>query len=177
MRPEASHPRRRLIRLLASAVALLLAFISSAAANPTIEDCFFDLVNVERAKLGRDDVPPLTDHPALKSVARAHSMKMASQETIFHNDELPEQIPPFVVAGENVGMGESCEAIHAAFMDSPGHRANILDPDYRQLGVGVTVRDGTIYVVEDFARLVQPKPPAPPKPPGKRPGAEPPDCT
>jgi hypothetical protein len=49
-------------------------------------------------------------------------------------------------------MGPSCRSIHDAFMSSPGHRANIVDRDYNEGGVGVAYdEEGTIYVTEVFA--------------------------
>jgi uncharacterized protein YkwD len=39
-------------------------------------------------------------------------------------------------------------------MGSPGHRANILGPDYTAVGIGVVERDGRLYVAQDFVRLV-----------------------
>jgi len=91
---------------------------------------------------------------------------MAADHTIYHNNNLGNEIGGnWTAAGENVGMGPSCQSIHDAFMSSPGHRANILDTDYNQVGVGVaTDNDGTIYVTEDFAgrsSMTTVRPPAP----------------
>ena len=55
--------------------------------------------------------------------------------------------------GENVGHGPSVAAIEQAFMNSPGHRANILNPEFNWAGTGVSVAaDGTVYLVQVFAR-------------------------
>jgi uncharacterized protein YkwD len=55
--------------------------------------------------------------------------------------------------GENVGSGPSVEAIQAAFMNSPGHRANILNPEFNWAGAGVAVAgNGTVYVVQVFGK-------------------------
>jgi uncharacterized protein YkwD len=50
---------------------------------------------------------------------------------------------------ENVGTGTDWRQVYAAFMDSPHHRANMLDPDARQVGIGVArTSDGSrVYVV------------------------------
>src|SRR5207249_6003284 len=72
--------------------------------------------------------------------------------TIFYKQKTAYEISGnWWAAGENVGMGPSCSSIQDAFMSSPGHKANILDRDYNQVGVGVSVKDGTIYVTVDFA--------------------------
>ena len=61
---------------------------------------------------------------------------------------------PVAAAGENIGEGyrNSAEAV-AGWMDSPGHRANILSPKYTQIGTGVAVaKDGTQYWAQVFGK-------------------------
>ena len=121
----------------------------SASALSSQESCFVNSLNSERAAAGR---PKLVVKSDLVANARNHSEDMAARGTIYHNDKLSSQIDGnWYALGENVGMGPSCASIHDAFMASPGHRANILDRDYNQIGVGVAVKDGTIYVTEVFA--------------------------
>lgn len=104
--------------------------------------------------------PTLTENPKVTKVARAHSLEMAGQMTIYHNEKLATELPPFKAAGENVGMGSDCASVAEAFRNSPGHYANIVDPDYTQMGVGVYRNGDTIYVTEDF---INPKVTAPPR--------------
>jgi uncharacterized protein YkwD len=52
--------------------------------------------------------------------------------------------------GENVGYGSSVDQIHTLFMGSEGHRANILNPAYGQVGIGVVRSGGTVWVTIDF---------------------------
>jgi len=52
--------------------------------------------------------------------------------------------------GENVGRGGNIETLHQAFMDSPGHRDNLLNPVYDLVGIGVVWSEGIPYVVEVF---------------------------
>jgi hypothetical protein len=158
-------------------VVLLLAGGLLVAGSPAMalsgtEACFFNSLNSERADVGR---PKLVLKSDLVAVARNHSEEMADDETIYHNDNLANEVHGnWWALGENVGMGPSCSSIHNAFMASPGHKANILDTDYNQIGIGVEIRDDTIYVTEVFAgrpmgsspkpTITQSKPPAPPKP-------------
>lgn len=86
------------------------------------------------------------------------------QMTIYHNKNLATELPPFKAAGENVGMGPDCDSIHTTFMASAGHKANILDADYTQMGVGVYRNGDTIYVVEDFINLKDAAPSPRPRP-------------
>jgi uncharacterized protein YkwD len=83
-------------------------------------------------------------------VARDWSIKMAARGNISHNPNLENELPPFEYAGEDVGMGPTCEEIHMAFMNSSSHKAVMLDRDYIYLGVGVTISDGTVFVTLDF---------------------------
>ena len=133
-------------------VCLFFAFVvASPAANALTgtEACFFNSLNNERSKVGR---PKLVLKSDLVSVARKHSDRMAADGTIYHNGNLKNEVGgDWWALGENVGMGPTCESIHDAFMASEGHRANILDKDYNQIGVGVTIREGTIYITEVFA--------------------------
>src|SRR5438309_11441109 len=87
----------------------------------------------------------------LTSIARQHSAAMASQQSLYHNPNLTSQVQNWRAVGENVGEGPTVSDIHTAFMNSPEHRANILDHDFTQVGVGVAVdKNGIIWVTEDF---------------------------
>jgi hypothetical protein len=120
-----------------------------ASALTSVESCFFSAINRERAAVGHRKLALYSD---LTAIARRHSQRMAEDGTIYHNRNLGNEISGnWTAAGENVGMGPSCQSIHDAFMSSPGHRSNIIDTDYNQGGVGVTIKDDTIYVTEVFA--------------------------
>jgi Cysteine-rich secretory protein family len=136
--------------ILGALVAGLIGMAAPAASALTsVENCFYSATNHERSSRG---IPKLSLASDLVSIARKHSAKMAADGTIYHNNNLGNEISGnWWAAGENVGMGPSCQAIQDAFMSSPGHKANILDRDYNQVGVGVSIKDGTIYVTVDFA--------------------------
>jgi hypothetical protein len=115
--------------------------------NPAGEDRFYQLINESRAAAG---LPGLGVDGNLVVNARSHSGTMASQGTIFHNGALANQVPGgWSALGENVGIGGSVESLHAAFMNSPGHRANVLG-DYDRMGVGIVMSGATIFVTEVF---------------------------
>jgi hypothetical protein len=61
--------------------------------------------------------------------------------------------------GENVGKGQSPSSLHQAFMNSPGHKANILG-DYNYVGVGTGSKDGYLYVTVIFMKKGSTSPPA-----------------
>lgn len=100
---------------------------------------------------------PLTVVPGTTDVARRWAWKLAGAERLWHN---PSIIGDLEHAGsgawtdiaENVGYGPAQQphTLFSAYMHSPEHRANILDPSVRYLGVGVVERDGYAYNTLDF---------------------------
>ncbi len=132
---------------------------------PTIEQDLFKLVNIERQKL---DLAPVRFSPPLSFLARKHSQNMALRGDISHlstsgetySERLVEGEFYFIKSGENVAYSQTFipEFIHQGFMDSPGHRANVLDPDFDELGIGVVFKeDNGYYVTQDFTRALAPK--------------------
>jgi uncharacterized protein YkwD len=132
---------------------------------PTIEQDLFKLVNIERQKL---DLAPVRFSPPLSFHARKHSQNMALRGDISHlstsgetySERLVEGGFYFIKNGENVAYSQTFipEFIHQSFMDSPGHRANVLDPDFDELGIGVVFKeDNGYYVTQDFIRALAPK--------------------
>ena len=119
-----------------------------ADSNPTMESEFVAKMNAARAA---DGLRPYTVASDLTTIARAHSEQMASKQLLYHNPDLTTQVQNWQAVGENVGEGPSVSDVHTAFMNSPEHRANILDHDFTQVGVGVTVdSNGIVWVTEDF---------------------------
>ena len=140
---------------------LFAAAISAQAADSDSNDEqeILRLLNQERQSRGQ---PPLADSEPLRKAARRHSERMADARRIGHklagehdlSRRLGEEAQRFDVSGENVAVAASAARAHAALMHSPAHRANILDPDYNSVGIGVVRSGGEIYVTQDFARLV-----------------------
>src|SRR5712691_8214939 len=114
------------------------------------------MANDDRAKSG---LAPLKMDEGLVRAARAHATKMASQNQISHQfsgePALTQRLAASSTlhlnrAGENVAIAESAEEAHVALMASPGHRDNLLSPNFNVAGFGV-LRDGhRIYVAQDF---------------------------
>jgi len=113
-----------------------------------MESQFVAKMNAARQSAG---LRPYSVASDLTSVARQHSAQMASKQSLYHNPNLTSQVQNWQAVGENVGEGPTVSDIHSAFMQSPEHKANILDHDFTQVGVGVTVdKNGIIWVTEDF---------------------------
>ena len=135
--------------LCASAIAFVALSATPALAS-TQESRFNYLTNHERSSRGIRTLRIASD---LVSIARRHSEQMASRGTIYHNNNLANEVGGnWTMLGENVGKGPSVDSIHDAFMNSPEHRANILRSGFNQMGIGTAVKNGYIYVTEVFAQ-------------------------
>ncbi|MFF4167546.1 CAP domain-containing protein [Streptomyces sp. NPDC001741] len=113
------------------------------------------LVNQERAKVG---CSPVTTSASLTALAQDFSEDMAARDFFSHTD--PDGATPWDRAaaagveglgGENIARGQAdAQAVINAWMASEGHRANILNCDYRTLGVGVHLGSGGPWWTQDF---------------------------
>jgi uncharacterized protein YkwD len=61
---------------------------------------------------------------------------------------------------ENVASGPTASAIQEAWMESPGHRENLLNPEVDSVGVAVVASDGVLYAAADYSHSCRPLPPA-----------------
>ena len=131
--------------------------VENPAIDPGSEERMFDLVNDERRKAG---LRPLVRDPALDRAARAYAIQMLQRGYFSH--ETPEGQSPFdrmraggvdfVVGGENLALAPTVLLAHQGLMDSPGHRANILRPEFGRVGIGAAVADGRGRMfVQNFA--------------------------
>jgi hypothetical protein len=89
----------------------------------------------------------------MTAAAREWTTWMVNNSTLQHADDIVTGAPPnWLRAGENVGRGPTVPRVWQAFLDSPGHRANVLDPSYTVVGVGVMWHeDGRHYTTHRFA--------------------------
>lgn len=114
-----------------------------------------DLVNQEREKQG---LKPLTLNKKLSDVARTKSKDMMDKGYFDHNsptygspfDMMKQFGIEYTTAGENIAKGQqSPEDVMNAWMNSDGHRKNILNPDFTEIGVGY-VKGDTTYWTQQF---------------------------
>ncbi len=122
--------------------------VQDASPDPAAEEAMLELVNRERTSRG---LAPLVMDSELRLLARAHADDMFKRGYFAH--DTPEGVDPFDrmqqanieygIAGENLALAPTLEMAHQGLMDSPGHRANILRPEFRRVGIGVL--DGGIY--------------------------------
>jgi uncharacterized protein YkwD len=112
------------------------------------------LVNAERAKAG---CRPLTVNAELMKAAQAHSADMAAHQNMSHTgsdgsspgDRITRAGYVWSAYGENVAYGyATADQVMTGWMNSPGHRANILNCSYQEIGVGLA-QPGS-YWTQDF---------------------------
>ena len=142
------------------------------SASEQIANRLVILTNAERTK---NNLSPFKTTTALTSLAREHSQDMATNNYFSHTDltggspsdrakkagipnkELPDGSFEIGVA-ENIGLitgaNLTAEAVAqmqiANWMNSPGHRANILNPQYTEIGIGTALRDTSYYSTQNF---------------------------
>ena len=130
---------------------------TAASALSADEALMLELINDERARAG---LSRLTADLDLSDVARAHSRDMASRDYFGHTN--PDGESPFdrmrdagisySAAGENLAWAATVRQAHELLMDSPGHRANILNPDFGRIGIGIAIHpDHRLLFTQAFA--------------------------
>jgi hypothetical protein len=123
----------------------------SAAADAGTEAGFLSKINASRAAAG---LAPLKVDSGLQTHARNHTADMIAAGEIYHSTstELANAAGSgWSALAENVGRGGTVDSLHAAFMASPGHKANILG-DYNYVGIGTGTGGGYLYVTVVFMR-------------------------
>jgi len=148
----------RVVCVLASISVAILTFSWSSAraqGNRTAQT-LFESANHERAVNG---LAPLKWSATLAAAARQHAIRMAARNTLSH--QLPGEPgmaerashagARFSSLAENVAEGPSAESIHHQWMNSPPHRANLLDAQLDSVGIAVAERNGVLFAVEDFS--------------------------
>ena len=125
-----------------------------------MEQQILEWTNQERARV---NAPPLRWNNRLALAARLHSDEMAQHKELSHQvkgepvftERLSERGARFNAAAENVGFAEDAESLHSGWMHSPPHRANLLNPAYTEMGVGIVRVGDRLWATEDFATSLQ----------------------
>jgi uncharacterized protein YkwD len=133
-----------------------------------VEDMILDRSNQERKKQGKTS---LSKEYKVRDIARAHSIDMIQRNFFQHmnpdgrapTDRMALFHRSFIgLTGENIWKGSTYDTsnlqkltddIMNGWMNSPGHRANILRDDYTHLGVGVVLKNGEVYATQNFISL------------------------
>ena len=128
--------------------------------EPQVEQQLLVLANQSRRQAG---VPLLKLDAGLSQAARAHALAMLEAGQLSHQftgeGTLPTRLATATALqldqeGENVALDYGAEQGHQHLMLSPPHRANLLNPAYDVVGLGVVRNGDRLYIVEDFARAL-----------------------
>lgn len=138
---------------------LLIIFAATAQAQSAMEKQLFDLVNHERQKAG---LSKFEWNDKLAQAALAHSRLLDEHQDLSH--QFPGEPPlqqrvgatglRFNSVAENLAEAPEVETAHRGLMNSPGHRANILNPDYSAVGIAIVQDGGQLFVTQDFAHVL-----------------------
>ena len=141
----------------------------AAASSPDIPFINFDseaeqillqLANQARAETG---APRLTLDAGLSHAARVHAEAMLAARQLSHQFEGEPSLPQRLATatriqldqeGENVALDFDAEQGHRHLMLSPPHRANLLNPAYNVVGLGVIRSGDRLYIVQDFGHAL-----------------------
>lgn len=149
--------------LLATASGWAQAAPNATAAGvlmPGAAEQLMALANRSRAEAG---LRPLVWDEPLAAAARAHTLRMAAEGPIAHryggeaglSDRAGAVGAHFDLIEENVAVGPNAAAIHAEWMQSPGHRENLLNGEVNRVGIAVVSIRGVEYATADYAHGVE----------------------
>ena len=128
--------------------------------DPQAEQVLLDLANQARAQAG---APLLSLDAGLCQAARAHAEAMFAARQLSHRFDgepsLPQRLATATRAqldqeAENVALDFNAENGHQHLMLSPPHRANLLNPAYNVVGLGVVRSGDELYIVQDFGHAL-----------------------
>lgn len=126
----------------------------------TATEQIFALANQARARAG---VGGLEWDPTLAAAAMQHCRMMAEQGAISHryggeldlSSRAAQAGAHFRLIEENVALAPSADAVHTAWMQSPGHRQNLLSPQVDHVGIAVATAHGVLYAVADYSAAAE----------------------
>jgi uncharacterized protein YkwD len=155
------HAARRNSKLLLAAVFLCLfsAPVNAQLQRNDSERQLFESLNRERTSQG---LSALQWDNALFKAARKHALLMLNLNMLEHQlpnesnleARLAETGARFSVIAENIAVGPNPQTIHNGWMNSPGHRKNILNPRLTSVGIAAVRGPGGLFAVQDFSQLV-----------------------
>lgn len=151
--------------------------LATSASAGTVEDeqVFITLINQTRANQG---LPPLIVHGELAAEARAWAASMAANDRLAHTPNMAKGISVrWTVLGENVGVHGIHEPaqLFEAFLASPSHYQNLVDPRFQYVGVGVVHdQNGKLWTTHRFMAVAAPPETTTTSPPTTAPPVKPP---
>lgn len=152
----------RCLTIIAAVVLLALVLTPTLHAAPQTSAADWTLLNAANRDRAAAGLPALRWDDALAAAAHQHALRMAQANTLSH--QLPGEPPMqdrarhagarFTLIAENVAEGPTVEGLHRQWMNSPPHRANLLDPQLNAVGISVVQAGNMLFAVEDFSAAV-----------------------
>lgn len=152
----------RFLTIVTGIILLALILTPTLHARPQSSAADVTLLNAANRDRAAAGLSPLKWDNALATAAHQHALRMAKANTLSH--QLPGEPPMqdrarragahFSMVAENVAQGPSVAGLHTQWMNSPPHRANLLDPQLNAIGISVVQSGNTYFAVEDFATTV-----------------------
>ncbi|HYI46544.1 MAG TPA: CAP domain-containing protein [Actinomycetota bacterium] len=156
----------RQIVTVATTAALLVIFVPASTSTASAacsrgwayrdaETSFAARINHARATAGQGN---LRLDKELSKAARRHTREMLESNTLYHTPApaLKNRVTNWTWLGENVGVGNTVDSLHVAFMNSPDHRDNILFSKFRHIGIGTRMQGGRMWVTVLFEAKTDP---------------------
>lgn len=160
---------RNLLLVVALAMVATMVTVRPASAAGAVdieaaEQRFVDLTNATRAAEGVGSIRAVAD---VTDVARAWSERMAADRELKHNPAYASQFCCWLRAAENVGWASisdvndqdqvlaAVQRLHDGFLNSPGHRVNIVHGDHNQIGIAIHVEAGSCPNGQDCVWVTQ----------------------
>jgi len=127
------------------------------------EETMLKLINRDRSKMNLPDLKMINE---VNRIAEKHSKEMAEEGEINHVSRLTGDVSDrikdwkdynmFFISklGENLSKAKDVHSSQKGLMESPGHRGNILDPDFNSVGIGIAKgKDGYLYITQIFLQI------------------------
>jgi uncharacterized protein YkwD len=160
-RKSFSRPAKSFISCFVAVLVFLVLPSANAQSQPLqrndSERELFELLNHERTA---NHLPALRWDDALFKAARQHALFMLDLNALEHQlpgePSLEERLTTagarFMYIAENIAVGKDSATLHSAWMNSPGHRANILSSRITAVGIAAVRGSGGLFAVEDFSQ-------------------------
>ena len=144
---------RKILTILIASVVFAALIPATSATSATCwnytdkERSFSKRINESRVN---HHVGRLKLDPQLSRVAIKQTRSMVDKNKLYHTPNLGNRVTRWTMLAENVGYGHTVRSLHKMFMDSSGHRANILNRQYEYVGVGAKEAHGWLWVTVVF---------------------------
>jgi len=147
--------KRRIIQSISGLLLVMLivgniSFANKVKGQNNSQELAVEIINLTNQERAKNNLPPLTPNAQLLKAALAKADKIFAEQYFSHNSLdgvkfstwVKEEDYRYLIVGENLALGfDKPEAVLEAWMKSENHRANILNPRFRDIGLAVMESD------------------------------------